>query len=58
MNTVYTSITYETLERARDRVLDDLNNLTDGKADKAIAYVKEFMELDKILEKNKKQSTY
>ena len=46
---IYASITYETLTGARDRVLDDLNQLTDGNADKAIKYVNEFMELDKIL---------
>lgn len=53
MDRTYVNITIETLTGARDRVLDDLNNLTDGKADKAIKYVKEFLELDKILEENK-----
>ena len=54
MDSIYASITYGTLTGARDRVLDDLNKLTDGNADKAIKYVIEFMELDKILEENKK----
>ena len=50
MNSVYASITYATLTGARDRVLDDLNQLTDGNAEKAIKYVEEFLELEKILE--------
>lgn len=58
MDSIYASITIETLTGARDRVLDDLNNLTDGNAEKAIKYVTEFLELDKILEENKKKSTY
>lgn len=47
--TFYTGITEETLTGARDRVLDDLNELTGGYAEKAIAYVSEFLELDEIL---------
>ena len=54
MDSVYASITYETLTGARDRVLDDLNDLTNGEAEKAIKYVTEFLELDKILEDNKR----
>ena len=46
---IYTSITEETVTGARDRVLDALNELTDGKADVAIRYVGEFVELDSIL---------
>ena len=45
---VYVSITESTAYGARDRVLDDLNALTNGNADRAIKYVKEFMELDGI----------
>lgn len=42
-------ISLETLQGARDRVLDDLNKLTDGKADRAIKYVEEFIELNSLL---------
>lgn len=49
MDNIYASITYATLTGARDRVLDDLNQLTDGNAERAIKYVNEFLELDKIL---------
>lgn len=46
--TAFVSITEATAYGARDRVLDDLNNLTNGEADKAIKYVDEFKELDSI----------
>ena len=46
--TVYVSITDATAYGARNRVLDDLNALTGGNADRAIKCVKEFMELDGI----------
>lgn len=49
MSKHFVSITLETLQGARDRVLDDLNQLTDGKADKAIRYVEEFIELNSLL---------
>lgn len=39
MDSIYTAITYETLVGARDRVLDDLNKLTGGHADRVILYV-------------------
>ena len=52
---IYTSITEETLTAARDRVLDDLNALTDGNADKAIQYAAEFKELDGILEEHRQR---
>lgn len=52
-NTIFTDITEETVIGARDRVLDALNELTDGNADKAIKYVSEFVELNTILEKFK-----
>ena len=55
MDSIYTEITYETLVGARDRVLDDLNELTNGQADRVIMYVKEFNELESILEKYKKR---
>ena len=46
--TIYTSVTEATAYGARDRVLDDLNALTNGKAETAIKYVAEFNELDGI----------
>ena len=49
-NSIYTTITAETVTGARDRVLSDLNALTDGKAELAIKLVSEFCELDGILE--------
>ena len=52
---IYTSITEATLTAARDRVLDDLNALTDGKAYEAIKYAAEFKELDGILEEHRKR---
>ena len=55
MDSIYTAITYETLVGARDRVLEDLNKLTGGHADRVILYVKEFNELDNILEKYKER---
>lgn len=45
---IYTSITEATAYGARDRVLDDLNALTNGEAAKAIKYVEEFKELEAI----------
>lgn len=55
---IYTNITHETVIGARDRVLDDLNLLTNGNADKAIAYVKEFLELDGILREIEKRQKW
>lgn len=52
---IYTSITEATLTAARDRVLDDLNALTDGKAYEAIKYAAEFKELDGILEEHRQR---
>lgn len=52
----YTRITYNTLTGARDRVLDDLNLMTNGRADTAIKYVQEFLELDKILKEFEKEN--
>lgn len=49
------SITETTAFGARDRVLDDLNTLTGGEAYKAIQYVLEFLELEKICEKFKEE---
>lgn len=48
MANIYTHITEATAYGARDRVLDDLNALTNGEADKAIKYVAEFNELEAI----------
>ena len=45
---VYVSITESTAYGAMDRVLDDLNALTNGNADRAIKCVEEFKELDGI----------
>ena len=53
MKSIFTQITVETLESARNRVLDDLNALTNGEAEKALAYVSEFLELDTILKEKK-----
>jgi hypothetical protein len=50
-NSIYTTITAETVTGARERVLNDLNALTDGKAELAIKLVSEFCELNSILEK-------
>lgn len=49
------SITETTAFGARDRVLDDLNKLTDGNAYMAIDYVTQFLELEKICEKFKEE---
>lgn len=49
--TAYVAITEATALGARDRVLDDLNALTNGEAEKAIRYVEEFNELEKICKK-------
>ena len=46
--TQFVSITETTAFGARDGVLDDLNKLTDGNAYKAIQYVQEFLELERI----------
>ena len=54
-NSIYTSITEETVTGARDRVLDQLNELTNGQADVAIRYVSEFVELDNILREHKER---
>lgn len=40
---------------ARDRLLDDLNKLTDGNAYMAIDYVTQFLELEKICEEFEKE---
>ena len=52
---IFTHITEKTLYGARDRVLEYLNILTHGEADKAIEYVQEYLELDSICEEYKKQ---
>lgn len=49
--TAYVAMTEATALGARDRVLDDLNALTNGEAEKAIKYVAEFNELDSICKK-------
>lgn len=53
---IFTEITETTLFGARDRVLDDLEKLTDGNAWKAIQYVHEFLELEEICKKFKKEN--
>lgn len=54
-NSIYTQITEATAYGARDRVLDDLNALTNGEADKAIRYVAEFKELEAICKEIKER---
>lgn len=51
----YVQITKSTLEAARDRVLDDLNALTDGEAEKALRYAAEFAELESICQRLKEK---
>ena len=51
----YVQITKSTVEAARDRVLDDLNALTNGEAERAIRYVAEFNELEGICQKLKEK---
>lgn len=48
-NRTYTLISIATVKGARDRALANLNALTKNKADKAIACVQEYLELDHIL---------
>lgn len=48
-NAIYTLVTEETVRRARDRVEAELGVLTNGHAFEAIALVKEFEELEKIV---------
>ena len=50
---MFVNITETTAFGARDRVLDDLNKLTNGNAYKAIQYVSEFLELERICEEFK-----
>jgi hypothetical protein len=50
-NAIYTYITEETARNARDRVEKELGVLTNGHAFEAIALVKEFEELEKIMAK-------
>lgn len=50
---VFASITEVTLTAARDRVLDALNELTNGEADRALRYAAEFNELDGILREHR-----
>ena len=54
-NSIYTEITAATAYGARDRVLDDLNALTNGMAERAIRYVEEFKELDEICKRFKER---
>ena len=50
MQTVmYTRISEETVANARDRVRKELNDLTDGEAQKALDLAAEYNELDGIL---------
>ena len=50
--TIYTGITAETLQTARERALNYLNLITGGEAEAAIICVKEYLELDKILKEH------
>ena len=56
-NRIYTSITEDTVAHARDRVRKELNDLTDGEAQKALDLAAEYNELDGILKEYKKQQT-
>jgi len=47
---VYVSIPRKSLEAARERLLDDLNALTDGKAERAIELAMAYKDLDEALE--------
>lgn len=53
--TEYVRITESTAYGARDRVLDNLNELTKGQAEMAIKWAQEFLELDKICREFKKE---
>lgn len=54
---IYTSITEETVANARERVRKELNDLTNGEAQKALDLAAEYNELDDILERYTKQLT-
>ena len=45
----YVYITKETITNARDRVILELNNITDGEAQRALELAAEYNELDKIV---------
>lgn len=49
----YVRMTEKTAYGARDRVLDDLNALTNGHADTAIRWAMEFLELEGICQEFK-----
>lgn len=51
----YVRMTEKTAYGARDRVLDDLNEMTNGNADRAIKYAREFMELEEICQEFKRK---
>jgi hypothetical protein len=53
--TIYTGITAETLQTARERALNYLNLITGGEAEAAIVCVKEYLELDKILKEHEER---
>ena len=57
-NSIYTSITQETVQGARDRALAALEELTGGRSEEAVALVSEFVELNNILEEQKKYAAY
>lgn len=51
----YVKMTEKTAYGARDRVLDDLNTITNGHADTAIKWVLEFLELEEICQEFKEK---
>ena len=53
-NKIYAVITEETVVGAKGRVLDALDKLTGGEAEKAIKLVSEYVELESILEEHYK----
>ena len=56
-NRIYTSITEETVTNARERVRKELNDLTNGEAQKALDLAAEYNELNGILAEYKKKPT-
>lgn len=55
MAQIYTHISEETLKGAKKRALKELQELTDGNAEKAIECAVEILELDEILEQQEKR---
>ena len=54
-NSIFTTITAQTVQGARDRALAALDELTNGRAGAAIDIVSEYVELNSILEEHKQK---